>query len=242
VKFYSPVIIGFFLFSAGIFSESFADDNPFAVRAPFEKAIIRYEISSATQKGEEMLYIDNYGNSMTRYRRLKVSSMLGDTKKETLTITTPERIFSIDMQAKKGVTFVNPTVYYLEKYSTLAPEEKKRVAEKVKAFGSNMTNRMGGTFRTGGAKFLGYKCDVSVVMGVTSLMLSGTPILLKSESGAEQGHMLMRAVKIDTESELPKGIFTVPENILIKAEPKLDRQNMEIAANLIEDFRKEKKN
>lgn len=241
MKIYSPCITGFFLllFSAGISSGSFADDNPFAVKTPFEKATIRYEISSATQKGEEILYIGDYGNSMTRYRRLNVSSMFGNTKKETLSITTPERIFSIDMQRKKGVTFVNPAVYYLEKYSTLEPEEKKRVAKKIKSFGKNMTDRMGGTFKTGNAKFLGYKCDVSVVMGVTSLMLSGTPVLLKSESGTGKEHMLIKAVKIDTESELPKGIFTVPQNILVKAEPKLDTQNMKTAANLIEDFRKE---
>ena len=98
------------------------EKSPWEQRLPFKEAIISYQIDG-TQTGSATLYLKDYGKTSALFRTATMK-ILGMSKKDsTLNITTPDWVYSINLEDKTGVKQVNPERYLIEESKKLSAAE-----------------------------------------------------------------------------------------------------------------------
>lgn len=212
---------------------SFAKKNPWDIKLPFKSATIHYT-HSGNVKGQETLYIRNYGKETAEYANT-TSSMLGGMiteHDETITITTPDWIYTFDLTEQTGQKSGNPTKYMIEEYNKLSRAEKKQVDKNAEELGLAMTTNLGGKVELKAAKILGYTCDRTTIMGTTVHTIHNTPIPLKTE--ANMGVMAMSIVATEIkEGKVSSKYFDFPQGIEPVYSQEGDNASRAMAKNVI---------
>ncbi len=218
---------------------SSAEDDLWKIKLPFKTAIIKYDVTG-NEKGSEVLYIRKGGMEMAKRHESKGKILFMSTSTNTIEITTPETVISIDMDKKTGTKMTNPQKFMKEEYEKLTPEEKKTVkknAEEMGMSGASMMQKLGGSFKPKAGEHLGYECDIVSFMGMTVCQLSGTPIVLKQEGSIMGMAANMVATEIEKNASVPDDVFEVPDGVDVTFSQEQDDMNREMARKMMETLK-----
>lgn len=218
-----------------IASSSFAETDPWAIKLPFETAIIKYDVTG-NEKGTETLYLRKGGKEMVRHHKGKGKILFISTSTNTIEIVTAKTIIMIDMDKETGVTMTNPQVFMKEEYAKLTVEEKKTVQKNIKEMGMSgisMVQKMGGSFEPKADEHLGYECDVISFMGTTICQMSGTPILLKQEGSVMGIEMKVVATEVKENVAVSDDLFEAPAGIDVTFSEEQDEMNRKMARQIV---------
>ncbi len=206
----------FMLFAVSLW----AIQNPWDIKLPFKEATIYYQIDSM-QKGSATLYVKDYGKKSAMYREAEMK-FLGMAKKDkTLTITTPDWVYEIDLMEMTGTKQVNPQKYLIEEFNKLSRSDKKKLIKNSEELSMSMLGTLNGTMEKKAAKILGYTCDKVTAAGMVVYTIAGTPLPLKTEGNMMGIKYNETAIKIEKGS-VPSSKFKIPEGVEITHDKKAD--------------------
>ncbi len=205
--------------------------SPWEVKLPFKSAVIEYKITGM-DNGTQTMYIKDYGRYRATYKNASMKIMGMTTKINTIEITTPDWIYSIDLTAGTGTKSVNPTKYMIEEYNKLSHRDKKRVMENAKKMGTTMMNGVQGEIQKNAATILGYRCDVMTIPGMKIYSITDTDIPLKSESNILGPPSVVEAVKI-REVAVPDEKFMPPHGVRIEYDSESEKMAREDARKMV---------
>ncbi len=224
-------LIPFFTLLLMIPSLLSAADSPFTPKLPFKNAVITYDVTG-TEAGSEVLYIRDSGAYEAKHRRTAMK-MFGITKKsETIDITTPEWVYSINVTEKEGTKNVNPIIYMTEEYNKLSKSDQKKVIKNAEKFGTAYLRNFNGEVVKNAETIMGYKCDLVTMAGMKVYSISGTGIALKSSSDMMGIKMEQTARSVEKISP-PGKVFEVPAGIKITHDPRADEAAREFARTTV---------
>ncbi len=209
-----------------------AERAPWEVRLPFKDATIRYEISGM-ESGQDVLYIRKRGEETARYHSTSASMFGMSMKNETVEITTPDWIYSFDLQEGTGTKSINPQKLMLEEFEKLSSAEKKKVRENGEKMGAAMMGGMQGSVEENVQEILGYSCDRASMMGTTVYSIHATPIALLTESNMMGVTIRSAATAIDKGAVDDKN-FSFPDGIEPQPDPEADELARMVARQSIE--------
>lgn len=208
-----------------------AEANPWTRKLPFEQAVITYELSGM-ESGEEILYIRDYGLETARYRTTS-TTMLGLTqKRSSIEITTPDWLYSFDLQEGKGTKSINPRKLMIEEFEKLSDDEKKKVKENSEKMAGAVSAGLHGDLEPNVEKILGYACDRVRAIGSTIYMIHGTGIYLYSETDLMGIKMKSVAVSLELQGAEQK-YFEFPPGLDPEPDPEADRMAQILARQAI---------
>jgi len=213
--------------------QAFGEDNPFKPVLPFKTAIIHYN-ASGTEKGTETLYARGSGEQIARVTKTSGKVMFVPTSTNTVQIINPDWIITVDMNKKTGEKITNPQKYYLEEYNKLSGKDKAVVRKNLKEMGINIARQLGGSVKHDAADFLGFKCDVVTMMGVTSYQISNTPVVLKTVGSVMGMKVNTVATKIEKNVAVPDEMFKAPDGVEIIHNVEADNMGKTMAVSMIE--------
>ena len=156
---------------------------------------------------------------------------------DTIEITTRDTVINIDMDKKTGTRMTNPQKLMQEEIAKLSAKERAIVIKNLETIGMNMATQMGGEVKPKAGKHLGYPCDLVTVMGSTSCQMSGTPIMLKSESNIMGIKIKTVAKKIDKNASVSSNIFKIPNGVKVKHSKEMDDMNRQMIASMVESMK-----
>lgn len=208
-----------------------AGQTPWDQKLPFKKATINYTISGM-ENGTETLYIRNYGKETAFYRNTTTKIMFMTTQSNSIVITTPDWVYSIDMEQRSGSKSVNPQKYVTEEYNKLSRADKKKLNANAEKLGMSAMSGMQGDIEKKAVKILGYLCDRMTVMGSTIYTISGTGIPLKTETNMAGMSFNSVATEINKGS-VPHDKFSPPSGIHIEYDPQADQMARSMASQTI---------
>ena len=211
---------------------SLAGENPWETKLPFKNATIKYSITGS-ENGSETLYIRDYGREQATYRNTTTKMFFMTTNTETIEIITPDWIYTIDMQEKTGDKSVNPTKYMIEEYNNLSRSERKKLLKNSEQLGHSSLQGIQGEMKKNATKILGYSCDKFSAMGSTTYMISGTGLVLKSETSVAGMNFQSLATDINKGS-VAKNVFIPPAGIELEYDPQSDQMARAMAKQTIE--------
>ncbi len=145
-------------------------------KLPFKTATIHYTIKGM-EEGKETLYIRDYGRERATYRETVLNVMGMKTTNRTITLKTPDTIYSYDLEKHQGSRGVNPQKYMKEAYNRLSAAEQQKVRENAKKMGAAYTEGMGGAIHQNAMEILGFNCDKVEIMGGSASYLIHDTIL-----------------------------------------------------------------
>ncbi len=207
------------------------NELPWEKQLPFKEATILYVISGI-EEGKENLYIRDSGKERMTQRET-VSNIMGmKMLNSTITIKTPEFIYSYDLQKQQGLKAVNPQKFMIEEYNKLSQEEQERVRESVKKMGAAYAEGMGGAMQANAVELLGYSCDkVEIMDGSATYLIHDTDVTLKTEMNLMGKNLTMLAETIDT-GKVDGKYFEHPVGIVAEVSSQSDdiAKNMAIQA------------
>lgn len=206
---------------------SHAAESPFKPKLPFRSAVITYDITG-TESGSEVLYIKEGGAYEAKHRKTAVKIFGISRKTEILDISTPEWVYSINVNEKSGTKNVNPIIYMNEEYNKLSKSDQKKVIANAEKFGNAYMKNLNGEVVKNAETILGYKCDLVTMMGVRVYSISGTGIPLKSSSEMMGVKMEQTAKSVDKTTP-PDKVFEVPAGIKITHDPRGDEASRDFA-------------
>jgi len=196
-------------------------EGPWEKALPFRDATIYYTLSGM-EKGEEVLYIRNYGKESARHRTTK-TSMLGMTKvNRSVEIITPDWVYTFDLEKGSGTKSLNPQKLMGEEYNKLSTAEQQKVQENAEEMGAGAMSGMHGSFEKNAKEILGFSCDKATIMGSTIYSIHGTPIALLTESNIMGITVKTVATRLD-KSAVPDTYFQFPEGIVPRPDPEADQ-------------------
>ncbi len=205
--------------------------NPWEKKLPFKEATIVYELSGL-ETGEETLYIKDHGQRTAEYRTT-TATMFGMTmKNETVDITTPDWVYSFDLQERTGTKSINPQKLMIEEYNKLAAADKKKVDENAETMGLWMMEGMHAEIEPNVGELLGFPCDRLTMMGVTVYTMHGTQIPLKTVTDMMGVSMTSTAMFL-REDPVDEVYFQFPEGIEPQPDPEADQMARAMAEQTI---------
>ncbi len=213
--------------------QALGGDNPFKPVLPFKTAIIHYD-ASGTEKGTETLYARGSGEEIVRVTKTSGKVMFVPTSTNSVQIINPDWIITVDMNKKTGEKITNPQKYYLEEYNKLSAKDKAVVRKNLKEIGLNIAKQLGGSVKHNATDFLGFKCDVVTMMGVTSYQISNTPVVLKIVGSVMGLKVNTVATKIEKNVAVPDEMFKVPDGVEISHNVETDNMSKTMAVSMIE--------
>lgn len=209
--------------------------NPFQPKLPFDSAVIVYQLSGNTT-GTETLYIQGQKQARRQISETKVFGFSGG-KAETLTITTPEMVTTVDFEKKEATQTGNMQTYLAQEYEKLSPAEKKTVQKNAQNMGQNMLQALAGG---GGAQpqrsegtFMGKPVEIVTVMGMTSHVWKGSNIPLKTQGSIMGMEINSVATDIKVDSGVPADAFQVPAGFATRFDHEADQQQREMAKQIM---------
>lgn len=207
-------------------------NNPFEKRAPFKEATIKYKLLGSS-KGTSILYIKEYGKYLCEHEQTKMS-MFGFEKEENkLTISTPDWVYTIDLNSKTGSKVTNFEKYMQQEYAKLTPSEQKTVRRNARKMGADFSQNMGGDVKFNAAMIHGYSCDKTTVMGMTSYTIHNTAIVLKMDGSVLGVKVKKEATSID-KGTVDSSHFDIPQNVKITYDATADSMMKEHAARMMQ--------
>jgi len=210
-----------------------ATTNPWNIQLPFKSAIIHYDVENP-EKGVETLYIRDNGKITAKVTKTKGRVMFIKVSTDTLQITDPDWVVSVDMKKKSATKITNPAKTMSREYEKLSAKEKATVMSNIKKIGKNFGMRMGANIKKGAAKILGITCDVVTTLGITTYNIADTPITLKVKGSILGIKMESEATKMEKNVETPDDMFRVPEGIEVIYDEKADNLNKEMAKTMVD--------
>ncbi|MBF0292074.1 MAG: hypothetical protein HQK86_07950 [Nitrospinae bacterium] len=212
---------------------SFAEESPWERKLPFKSAIVQYDVAG-DEKGTETLYIRASGQEQVHVRKTKGKVMFMNVSNDKVTITTPELVTEVDMEKKTGRKFINPNKFMSEEYGKLSAKEKENVKKNAVDMGTNMSQMMGGTVEKKAGSHLGYPCDVVKAMGITTLVMSDSGIMLKTDGSMMGMTIKSAATKLEKDAAIPSDVFNVPAGINVQYDKEADKSNREMAKSVMD--------
>ncbi len=203
-----------FLLSSPVLAQ---EKNPWDRKLPFKEAIISYRITG-TQVGNSTVYVKDHGKTSAIYRNATTTVMGFTNQEDTLNIITPDWIYDIDLNSKKGSKQTNPEKYFIEEYNNLSAAEQKKVAINVEKMGMGTVTGMDGQIIKNAVKILGYNCDKVTMMGVTVYSINDTNLPLKTETDMMGMKFSEVATKIAKGSVLAAK-FAIPASVQVTHQP-----------------------
>ena len=204
-----------------------AESTPWSSKLPFEQGVITYEISGM-ESGREMLYVTDFGATSARHRQTSVT-ILGITQKQSsIEITTPEWIYSFDLQEKTGSKSLNPQKLMIEEYEKLTRTDQKKVNENARKMANLLMGDLHASVEQNVKEILGYSCDRTQALGSTVYSIHGTGVSLLSETDLMGIQIKSIAVSIDTK-RVDASVFEFPEGIEIEHDEEADQMARIIA-------------
>jgi hypothetical protein len=170
-------------------SVCFAQAVPWAPKLPFEQAVINYKISG-TEQGTQVVYIRDGGQNTAKHRKTSMKMLGIKQETNTVEITSPDHIISVNLIEKSGTKQANPVKYMIEEYNRLSDADKKKLMENAQKTGMNIMQGMQGKVTPKAEKIHGFDCDKVEIMGVTNYLINGTGIEMKTSS--KMGRILSR--------------------------------------------------
>ena len=204
-----------------------ADSTPWSWKLPFEQGVITYEISGM-ESGREILYLRDFGATSARHRET-TTTILGITQKQSsIEITTPEYIYSFDLQERTGSKSLNPKKFMIREYEKLSDTDKQKVNENAPKMAKVFTGDLHAGIEQNVKEILGYSCDRTRAMGSTVYVIHGTGVSLLSETDFMGIQIKSSAVSIEIEG-VDTSYFEFPEGIEVARNQEADQMAQMIA-------------
>lgn len=204
-----------------------AESIPWSWKLPFEQGVITYEISGM-ESGREILYLTDFGATAARHRETS-TTILGITQKQSSReITTPEWIYSFDLQERTGSKSVNPKKLIIEEYEKLSDTDKQKVNENAREMATVFTGDLHARVEENVKEILGYSCDRTTAIGSTVFSIHGTGVSLLSETDFMGIQVKSAAVSVET-VKVDSSVFELPEGIEVEHNQDADRMARLIA-------------
>lgn len=204
-----------------------AASNPWDKKLPFKSATIKYDLSGM-ETGQEVLYVRKHGKETARYHDASMSVLGMTMKNRTVEITTPDWMYSFDLEEGTGTKSVNPLKLMKLEYEKLSRSDKKKVLENSKKMGPHIMDGLQGSIEPNAKKIMGYSCDRVAMSGITVYSIHDTPIVLNSESNMMGITIKMVATDIDKGSVADKH-FQFPEGLEPQTDPEADQMAQAMA-------------
>lgn len=215
-------------------TSAFALESPWEKKLPFKASTIKYTVGGS-MKGSKTLYIKDYGRTKAEYINTTMTVFGIAQQQQTITITTPDWEYKIDLIKNKGTKNVNPKKYLNEEFHKLSKSKQKKVIKNTKKTAVDIAKGTNGSIQINAAKILGYKCDKAIIMGITGYSITGTDISLKINGN------LMGIQIEETATSIKKGKpssskFKVPSNMKITHDKQTDRTLKQHAKSTIQSL------
>ncbi len=208
-----------------------AESTPWSWQLPFEQGVITYEISGM-ESGREMLYVKDFGATTARHRETS-TTILGITQKhKTIEITTPEWIYSFDLQERTGNKSVNPQKLMIEEYQKLSETDKQKVNDNAPQMANAFMGDLHVSVEQNVKEILGYSCDRMKAMGSIVYSIHGTGISLLSETDFMGIQIKTVAVSVETQG-VDTSFFEFPEGIEVEHSQEADKMAQMIAQQAV---------
>ena len=222
-----PAAIGMFLAV-----QAAAQSTPFSWQLPFEQGLITYEISGM-ESGRELLYIKDFGATTARHRETS-TTILGVTRHlSSLEITTPQWVYSFDLQQRTGSKSVNPRKLMIEEYGKLDDADRQKVNDNARSMASVLMDGHTVNLEQKVKEILGYACDRAAALGSTVYTIHGTGIALMSETDLMGVSLKSVATSIVT-GETESKYFEFPKDITLHHDIEADQVARLMAQRTIE--------
>lgn len=205
---------------------------PWAPKLPFENAVINYKISG-TEQGTQVVYVKDGGKHIAKHRKTSMKMMGMKQETDTIEITSPDHIISVNLKDKTGTKQINPVKFMIDEYNKLSAADKQKVMANAEKTGMNMMQGFNGKVTPKAQKIHGFDCDKVEVMGVTNFLINGTSIELKTSSNMMGIKMNVEAVSVDTKSPVPASAFEVPAGIKLESIAQADEMTKTMAVGTI---------
>lgn len=197
-----------------------AVENPWTRKLPFKEGVATYEISG-TLKGKETVYIKAHGRTTAAYRTESGSSFGVPMGSRELTLTTPEWVFTVDLEDNSGTKQVNPKKVIEDEFNRLSRKEQKKLVKNSEQMGLTMVGEVSGSVEKKAVKLLGYPCDKVTALGIETWTLAGTDFPMKV-SGALMGMEIHEGVTRIEKKRVPEEKFALPKGADIRHETAAD--------------------
>ncbi len=214
----------------------FAVENPWDTRLPIESGLISYK-SSGNLQGKKALYFKDYGRTRAEYEKT-VTKLMGMTHIEsTITLTTPDWIYTIDKQTRTGTKEINPNRYLISEFNRLSEDDQKKIVATLNKKGKMGIEGMEGKIERNKTRILGLNCDRITLMGSEVYVISGTDIPLKTTGNAmgikveETATSVKQGIPPAKAFSLPKIHYEPPT----ESEMELQQQAREVIQSILED-------
>lgn len=209
-----------------------AQTTPFSWQLPFEQGLIIYEISGM-ETGRELLYIKDFGFTTARHRET-TTTILGVTRHlSSLEITTPQWVYSFDLQERTGSKSVNPRKLMIEEYEKLSDADKRKVSENAGTMAKVYMSGLHGNTEQNAKQIHGFFCDRTTAMGSTVYTIHGTGLALMSET--DLMGISVKSVAISIEKGGVDGTyFEFPNDIEVQHNKEADQMAQLLALRTIE--------
>lgn len=188
-----------------------ASEFPGMHKLPFKEGVVTYALDGMI-KGDNVVYVKDSGGTVASYRT-ETTEMMGmvDTLNE-LTITTPEWIYTADLDDKSGSKQLNPKKYVIEKFNALSSADQKKFIKNSKTLGITFMGEMSGDVEKDAAKIKGYTCDKVLFYGLESYVLSNTDFPM-GISGKIMGMEMKETVTSVKKMSVEPAKFNLPAGI-----------------------------
>lgn len=203
-----------------ISAPALAVENPWAQKLPFKQGVVTYEISGS-MSGNETVYVKDHGLTTAAYRTETGASFGIPMNTRELTLTTPEWVYTVDLEDNTGTKQINPKKVIEDEFNQLSRKEQKKLVKNSEKMGITMVGDMSGSVEKKAIKLLGYSCDKVTVMGMDSYTLAGTDFPMKI-SGSLMGITIQEVATRIKKKRPSKTKFSLPEGANIHHEPAAD--------------------
>jgi len=197
-----------------------AVENPWTQKLPFKEAVVSYTISG-TLTGKETIYVKDHGRTTAAYHIESGSSFGVPMNSRELTLTTPEWVYTVDLDDNSGTRQINPKKVIEDEFNQLSRKDQKKLVKNSRKLGITMVGDMSGTVEEKAVKLMGYACDRVTVMGIETCTLAGTDFPMKV-SGSIMGMQIHEEVTHIKKKRVPKDKFNLPQGADIRHEPAAD--------------------
>lgn len=188
-----------------------ADEDLWEKKLPFKSATIEYALNGV-EKGQETLYIKDYGKYTAKHHSGTMSMMGMKVATETLEIIDPDWVYNYDLKEGKGSKATNPQKIMKAEYDKLTDAERKQVNENAEKLAVNFLQGGGGSVEKNVAEMFGFKVDRATMMGIESYTIHDTPIALQT-SGSMMGIKIDSRATAFNKGAVDDKFFQHPANI-----------------------------
>ncbi|MEA3543736.1 MAG: hypothetical protein U9R69_00785 [Thermodesulfobacteriota bacterium] len=198
--------------------------NLWETQLPFKEATISYQMTGV-QAGSSTTYVKNFGKTSAIYRDTTITIMGITNRENSLTITTSDWVYDLDLSTRTGSKQVNPEKLFVTEFNNLSAADQKKFTANAEKLGMSTLAGMDGEIEKNAAKILGYNCDKVQMMGVTVYSISDTGLMLKAETDMMGMKFTEVATKIKKGS-IPAAKFAVPADIQVSRNPAADEMSI----------------